>query len=219
MKRRQFLWSMAASGTSLLAAAGSAAAGGVSIDSMAMPASFGSATSSVQSLLLRLDAPVANQDQSACAWRAHAASCVATAPRWRMTVYGLVRGASSSLQTLRIDARYSDGAGGTHHHALYGFNDGAFDSYSKPVGFSFAAGALQALEIEQGHRGSERFSSNCHLDGRLMPGIYALITSPAAGRFDLANLDYSGQENEPLRRRDRKPLALDYLALEIAEDA
>lgn len=218
MKRRQFLWSVAASGTSLLAATSVMAAGGTSVASASALAlqSAKSSTASSQSLLLRLDA---SDPTELCRWRPHAASCVANATRWRVTVHGLLRANSSSLQTMQIKARYADAAGASHHHGLYGFDAGAFDSHSKPVGFSFATGALQALEIEQDHRGTGRYASSCQLEGRLMPGIYALITSPGSGRIATANLDFSGQKNAPLRRRDGQPLALDYLAFEIAEDA
>ena len=216
MKRRQFLWSVAAGGTSLFAASGAVVAGGTSVASALASQPVGSSTVSIQSLLLRLDA---SDSTDLCHWQPHATSCVANAPRWRMTMHGLLRANGSSLQSMQIKARYADAAGASHHHGLYGFDMHAFDSHSKPVGFSFAAGALQALEIDQDHGGSGRCASSCQIEGRLMPGIYAVITSPGSGRIDTANLDYSGQKNAPLRRRDGKPLALDYLAFEIAEDA
>lgn len=216
MKRRQFLWSVAAGGTSLLAASGMAVAGGTSVASALALRPVRSSTTSSQSLLLRLHA---TDFTDLCRWQPHAASCVANASRWRMTMHGLLRADTSSLQTMQIKARYADAAGASHHHGLYRFDVNAFDSHSKPVGFSFAAGALQALDMEQDHRDTGRCASTCQLEGRLMPGVYALITSPGSGLIATANLDYSGQKNSPLRRRDGQPLALDYLAFEIAEDA
>ena len=55
-----------------------------------------------------------------------------------MTMHGLLRADTSSLQTMQIKARYADAAGASHHHGLYRFDVNAFDSHSKPVGFSFA---------------------------------------------------------------------------------
>lgn len=212
MKRRHFLWTVAvAGGTSLLnASRGSFAS------TLAPSENVDHAT-----LLRMVESPIAadNHLPGACAWMAHPDRCATSAPRWRINLHGLVRGNTSALQALRVSAEFSDGNGAIHPHALYGFDVDRDSGQSKPVGFAFDAAALDAFALTGTSRVGETWQLRCPLAGRLQPGRYVVFTERGGRRIDSASLDFSGDSSAPLRHRDGRAVAFDYLAFDVIEDA
>lgn len=211
MKRRHFLWTVAvAGGSSLLhASRGSFAS------TLASPEHVDHAT-----LLRLVESPMAadNDLSRACAWIAHSDRCVASAPRWRINLHGLVRGRTSALSTLRVSAEFSDGEGTINPHALYGFDADRDSGQSKPVGFAFDAAALDAVAMTGTSRNGESWRLRCPLAGRLQPGRYVVFTGRGGRHIDAASLDFSGDHSAPLRHRDGTAVSLDYLAFDVVED-
>ncbi len=212
MKRRHFLWTVAvAGGSSLLNASRSSFA-----STLAPSEGVDHAT-----LLRLVESPiVANNDlPGACAWMAHPDRCVASAPRWRINLHGLVRGRTSTLNTLRVAAEFSDSNGAVNPHALYGFDADRHSGQSKPVGFAFDAAALDAFALSGTSRDGETWQLRCPLAGRLQTGRYVVFAGRGGRRVDTAAFDFSGEHSAPLRYRDGRAVGFDYLAFDVIEDA
>ncbi len=175
------------------------------------------AANTLQFTLLRL-AGSGGDGEVTGGWQSAWPQAVASLTRARIVFRGVVQAAPSTLGPVDIEsAFFSDKGGGVNLAHVYSARTGGVVSGSKAISFGAEAASFGGLVVTPvtGQR-SVRTSTSVTLGdsrtGRLTEGRYALLHG---SKVNAADYVWSGYDDRPLSRRDRRAVTADYLVFDV----
>lgn len=142
----------------------------------------------------------------------------ASLSRARIVFRGVVQATSSTLGPIDIQSAFFADKGSVNLALVYSARTGGVVSGSKPISFYAQAASFGGLVVTPitGMRGVRTQTSVTLGDsrtGRLTQGRYVLLHS--ASKVNPADYVWSGYDDRPLRRRDRRAIDVDYLVFDV----
>lgn len=138
--------------------------------------------------------------------------------RARVVFRGVVQATTSTLGSIDIESAFFAGkTSGLNLALIYSARTGGTGT-SKAISFnaeaaSFAGFVVTPISNQRGVRTSTSVTLGDSRTGRLTEGRYVLLHS--ASKVNPADYVWSGYDDRPLRRRDRRAVDVDYLVFDV----
>jgi len=184
-------------------------------------------TSSASFAVLRLSGSALETDAFGD-WQEYWPQVPSTLTRGRVVVHGLVRGTTATLGAVDIESVFFGAEGKVNTALVYTASDTVAGSGSGAIGFyvqapQFGGFVVTSRSVARGTGTKARSSSIAAPsvtalgdgNGRLAPGLYAMVHKAGSKRFDASQYVYTGYNERPLMFRNGARPDTDYLAFSV----
>lgn len=177
------------------------------------------AADTLQFTLLRLSGSGGDGEVTG-GWQSAWPQAAASLNRARVIFHGVVQATPSSLGSIDIESAFFGDKGSSVNLALvYSARTGGVVSGSKAISFyaeskSFGGLVVTPITGGRGVRTSTSVTFSDARTGQLTEGRYVLLHT-VGKRVNPADYVWSGYDDRPLRRRDRRAVDVDYLAFDV----